>query len=109
LTLGVVVTDALARAGINIQQFYGLDISSAALVDSNRNPCVHEMVRGAVIAMANAALCKTRASNVPFVMNSLYVLDDKITDALADGLFRSTRQTRVNARDIVHRGRAVAA
>ncbi|MEK6347709.1 MAG: hypothetical protein V4764_09535 [Burkholderia sp.] len=52
--------------------------------------------QGTMIAMAATALCKTRAPDALFVMNSPFAMDDKATDALTCGGDRPTEQARIN-------------
>jgi Protein of unknown function (DUF3274) len=60
--------------------------------------------QGTMIAMAATALCKTRAPDALFVMNSPYAMDDKVTDALVCGRERPTAHARVNTfRNIANR------
>ncbi len=74
----------------------------ADLIDRIRTECPRDTVtvmshsQGTMIAMAATALCKTRAPDALFVMNSPYALDDKVTDALTCGEDRQTRAARVN-------------
>jgi len=82
----------------------------ADLIDKIRSECPRDTVtvmshsQGTMIAMAATALCKTRAPDALFVMNSPYALDDKITDALACGVARPTPEARVNTfRNIANR------
>ncbi|RQU45546.1 DUF3274 domain-containing protein [Burkholderia cenocepacia] len=82
----------------------------ADLIDRIRNECPRDTVtvmshsQGTMIALAATALCKTRAPDAVFVMNSPYALDDKITDALACGAERPTPDARVNTfRNIANR------
>ncbi len=82
----------------------------ADLIDRIRNECPRDTVsvmshsQGTMIALAATALCKTRAPDAVFVMNSPYALDDKITDALACGADRPTPEARVNTfRNIANR------
>ncbi|KWA05856.1 DUF3274 domain-containing protein [Burkholderia territorii] len=82
----------------------------ADLIDRIRKECPRDTVtvmshsQGTMIAMAATALCKTRAPDALFVMNSPYALDDKITDALACGTERPTPEARVNTfRNIANR------
>lgn len=82
----------------------------ADLIDLIRTECPRDTVtvmshsQGTMIAMAATALCKTRAPDALFVMNSPYALDDKTTDALTAGMFRPTAQARVNTfRNIARR------
>jgi pimeloyl-ACP methyl ester carboxylesterase len=82
----------------------------AKLIDDIRTECPRDTVtvmshsQGTMIAMAATALCKTRAPDALFVMNSPFAMDDKITDALTCGSERPTTQARVNTfRDIAKR------
>ncbi|KWE86194.1 DUF3274 domain-containing protein [Burkholderia territorii] len=82
----------------------------ADLIDRIRKECPRDTVtvmshsQGTMIAMAATALCKTRAPDALFVMNSPYALDDKLTDALACGTERPTPEARVNTfRNIANR------
>ncbi|RQZ19693.1 DUF3274 domain-containing protein [Burkholderia sp. Bp9031] len=82
----------------------------ADLIDRIRNECSRDTVsvmshsQGTMIALAATALCKTRAPDAVFVMNSPYALDDKVTDALACGSERPTPDARVNTfRNIANR------
>ncbi|KWA28735.1 effector protein Tle3 domain-containing protein [Burkholderia territorii] len=82
----------------------------ADLIDHIRKECPRDTVtvmshsQGTMIAMAATALCKTRAPDALFVMNSPYALDDKLTDALACGTERPTPEARVNTfRNIANR------
>ena len=60
--------------------------------------------QGTMIAMAATTLCKKRAPDALFVMNSPYAMDDKMTDALSCGGERPTAQARVNTfRNIANR------
>jgi pimeloyl-ACP methyl ester carboxylesterase len=52
--------------------------------------------QGTMIAMAATLLCKERAPDAVFVMNSPFALEDKITDALTCGSERPTEEARVN-------------
>ncbi len=57
-----------------------------------------------MIAMAATTLCKTRAPDALFVMNSPFAMDDKITDALQSHGDRPTAQARINTfRNIANR------
>ncbi|WP_028205803.1 T6SS effector phospholipase Tle3 domain-containing protein [Paraburkholderia nodosa] len=51
--------------------------------------------QGTMIAMAATLLCKERAPDAVFVMNSPFALDDKMTDALTCGSERPTAEARV--------------
>jgi pimeloyl-ACP methyl ester carboxylesterase len=82
----------------------------ADLIDRIRTECPRDTVsvmshsQGTMIALAATALCKTRAPDAVFVMNSPYALDDKVTDALACGAERPTADARVNTfRNIANR------
>jgi hypothetical protein len=82
----------------------------AKLIDDIRTHSARDTVtvmshsQGTMIAMAATALCKTRAPDALFVMNSPYAMDDKITDALVCGRERPTAQARVNTfRNIANR------
>ena len=82
----------------------------ADLIDRIRNECPRDTVsvmshsQGTMIALAATALCKTRAPDAVFVMNSPYALDDKVTDALACGAERPTPDARINTfRNIANR------
>ncbi|WP_199540469.1 T6SS effector phospholipase Tle3 domain-containing protein [Paraburkholderia kururiensis] len=82
----------------------------ADLIDRIRVECPRDTVtvmshsQGTMIAMAATAICKTRAPDALFVMNSPYSLDDKVTDALACGPERPTPEARVNTfRNIANR------
>jgi pimeloyl-ACP methyl ester carboxylesterase len=82
----------------------------AKLIDDIRTHSARDTVtvmshsQGTMIAMAATALCKTRAPDALFVMNSPYAMDDKITDALACGRERPTTQARINTfRNIANR------
>lgn len=74
----------------------------ADLIDLIRNECPRDTVsvmshsQGTMIAMTATAMCKTRAPDALFVMNSPYALDDKTTDALTCGAARPTTEARVN-------------
>lgn len=74
----------------------------ANLIDRIRQECPRDTVtvmshsQGTMIALAATALCKERAPDALFVMNSPYALEDKITDALTAGGDRPTTQARVN-------------
>jgi pimeloyl-ACP methyl ester carboxylesterase len=52
--------------------------------------------QGTMIAMAATLLCKERAPDAVFVMNSPFALDDKMTDSLTCGGERPTAEARVN-------------
>ncbi|WP_017774816.1 T6SS effector phospholipase Tle3 domain-containing protein [Paraburkholderia kururiensis] len=85
----------------------------ANLIDTIRTECPRDTVtimshsQGTMIAMAATALCKKRAPDALFVMNSPYALDDKITDALTAGMFRPTAEARVQTlRNIANRIRS---
>ncbi|CAM2180327.1 DUF3274 domain-containing protein [Burkholderia latens] len=85
----------------------------ADLIDRIREECPRDTVtvmshsQGTMIAMAATALCKTRAPDALFLMNSPYALDDKITDALTCGAERPTAEARVNTfRNIANRIKA---
>jgi pimeloyl-ACP methyl ester carboxylesterase len=82
----------------------------AKLIDMIRTECPRDTVtimshsQGTMVAMAATALCKTRAPDALFVMNSPYALDDKLTDALTAGMFRPTAEARVQTfRSIANR------
>ncbi|RQV05409.1 DUF3274 domain-containing protein [Burkholderia cenocepacia] len=82
----------------------------ADLIDEIRTECPRDTVtvmshsQGTMIAMAATALCKTRAPDALFVMNSPFAVDDKATDALTCGSERPTAQARVNTfRQIANR------
>ncbi|KVT74203.1 hypothetical protein WK56_08285 [Burkholderia ubonensis] len=82
----------------------------ADLIDRIRTECPRDTVtvmshsQGTMIALAATALCKTRAPDALFVMNSPYALDDKVTDALTAGIDRPTPEARVNTfRNIANR------
>ncbi|CAM2185087.1 Alpha/beta hydrolase [Paraburkholderia sacchari] len=82
----------------------------ADLIDRIRTKYPHDTVsvmshsQGTMVALAATAMCKTRAPDALFVMNSPYALDDKITDALTCGLEYPTQGARVNTfRNIAHR------
>ncbi|MDR5750070.1 MULTISPECIES: DUF3274 domain-containing protein [unclassified Caballeronia] len=82
----------------------------ADLVDEIRAKCPHDTItlmshsQGTMIAMAATTLCKQRAPDALFVMNSPYAMDDKITDAVACGGERPTAEARVNTfRNIANR------
>ncbi|WP_321785837.1 effector protein Tle3 domain-containing protein [Burkholderia pyrrocinia] len=82
----------------------------ADLIDRIRDECPRDTVtvmshsQGTMIALAATALCKTRAPDAVFVMNSPYTLDDKITDALTCGAERPTPEARINTfRNIANR------
>ncbi|WP_175967775.1 T6SS effector phospholipase Tle3 domain-containing protein [Burkholderia sp. BCC0322] len=82
----------------------------ADLIDRIRDECPRDTVtvmshsQGTMIALAATALCKTRAPDAVFVMNSPYALDDKITDALTCGVERPTPEARINTfRNIANR------
>ncbi|EDT43577.1 conserved hypothetical protein [Burkholderia ambifaria MEX-5] len=82
----------------------------ADLIDRIRDECPRDTVtvmshsQGTMIALAATALCKTRAPDAVFVMNSPYALDDKITDALTCGVERPTPDARINTfRNIANR------
>ncbi|MEW6342483.1 MAG: DUF3274 domain-containing protein [Pseudomonadota bacterium] len=74
----------------------------AKLIDTIRtkNPSdtitVMSHSQGTMIAMAATLLCKQRAPDAVFVMNSPFALDDKMTDALTCGRERPTAEARVN-------------
>ena len=60
--------------------------------------------QGTMIAMAATTLCKKRAPDALFVMNSPYATNDKMTDAAACGGERPTAQARVNTfRNVANR------
>lgn len=82
----------------------------ADLIDRIRTKCPGDTVtvmshsQGTMVAMAATLLCKTRAPDALFVMNSPYALKDKITDALTCGHKRPTEQARINTfRNIANR------
>ncbi|CAJ0696342.1 T6SS effector phospholipase Tle3 domain-containing protein [Ralstonia holmesii] len=82
----------------------------ADLVDRIRTECPRDTVtimshsQGTMVALAATALCKKRAPDALFVMNSPYALEDKSTDALTAGMFRPTTDARVNTfRNIANR------
>jgi pimeloyl-ACP methyl ester carboxylesterase len=82
----------------------------ADLIDKIRNNSGRDTVtlmshsQGTMIAMAATTLCKTRAPDALFVMNSPFAMDDKITDALQSHRDRPTAQARVNTfRNIANR------
>ncbi|MGS0891687.1 T6SS effector phospholipase Tle3 domain-containing protein [Burkholderia stagnalis] len=82
----------------------------ANLIDRIRDECPRDTVtvmshsQGTMIALAATALCKTRAPDAVFVMNSPYALDDKVTDALTCGAERPTPEARINTfRNIANR------
>ncbi|HDR9510278.1 hypothetical protein C5615_28640 [Burkholderia cepacia] len=82
----------------------------ADLIDRIRDECPRDTVtvmshsQGTMIALAATALCKTRAPDAVFVMNSPYALDDKITDAVTCGAERPTPEARINTfRNIANR------
>lgn len=82
----------------------------ANLIDKIRNHSGRDTVslmshsQGTMIAMAATALCKTRAPDALFVMNSPFAMDDKITDALQSHGDRPTPDARVNTfRNIANR------
>ncbi|MBW9108053.1 T6SS effector phospholipase Tle3 domain-containing protein [Paraburkholderia phenoliruptrix] len=52
--------------------------------------------QGTMVSMAATLLCKERAPDALFVMNSPFALDDKTTDALSCGSERPTAEARVN-------------
>ncbi|SAL74779.1 transmembrane protein [Caballeronia arvi] len=52
--------------------------------------------QGTMIALAATTLCKTRAPDALFVMNSPFALDDKLTDALTCSTERPTHEARLN-------------
>ncbi|MEX3979747.1 hypothetical protein AB4Y45_12320 [Paraburkholderia sp. EG287A] len=52
--------------------------------------------QGTMIAMAATLLCKERAPDAVFVMNSPFALDDKITDVMTCGGERPTAEARAN-------------
>ena len=60
--------------------------------------------QGTMIAMAATLMCKKRAPDALFVMNSPYALDDKTTDALTCWHNRPTEQSRRNTfRNVANR------
>lgn len=73
----------------------------ADLIDKIRTKYPHDTVtvmshsQGTMIAMAATALCKTRAPDALFVMNSPFTMDDKRTDALVCGNDRPTAKARI--------------
>ncbi|MDR5792900.1 hypothetical protein QCE49_05855 [Caballeronia sp. LZ008] len=52
--------------------------------------------QGTMIALAATTLCKTRAPDALFVMNSPFSLEDKFLDAAACGTERPTQEARAN-------------
>jgi len=74
----------------------------ARLVDTIRQQYPHDTItlmshsQGTMVAMAATLLCKERAPDALFVMNSPFSLDDKMTDALTCGSERPTAEARVN-------------
>ncbi|NPT57899.1 T6SS effector phospholipase Tle3 domain-containing protein [Paraburkholderia elongata] len=74
----------------------------AKLVDKIRKEYARDTItlmshsQGTMIAMAATLLCKERAPDALFVMNSPYALEDKPTDALTCGGERPTGEARVN-------------
>jgi pimeloyl-ACP methyl ester carboxylesterase len=82
----------------------------ADLIDRIRTKCPHDTVsvmshsQGTMVALAATAMCKTRAPDALFVMNSPYALDDKATDALTCGLECPTQDARIKTfRNIAQR------
>jgi pimeloyl-ACP methyl ester carboxylesterase len=82
----------------------------AKLIDDIREHSPRDTVtvlshsQGTMIAMAAAALCKTRAPDALFLMNSPFALKNKITDAVTCGRERPTEQARINTfRNIANR------
>lgn len=82
----------------------------ADLIDSIREKCPRDTVtvmshsQGTMIALAATTLCKERAPDALFVMNSPYALEDKVTDALTAGMDRPTQEARVKTlRNIANR------
>lgn len=82
----------------------------ADLIDRIRTKFPHDTVsvmshsQGTMVALAATAMCKTRAPDALFVMNSPYALDDKFTDALTCGLEYPTQDARVKTfRNIAQR------
>lgn len=82
----------------------------ADLIDRIRTKCPHDTVsvmshsQGTMVALAATAMCKTRAPDALFVMNSPYALDDKVTDALTCGLEYPTEEARIKTfRNIAQR------
>lgn len=74
----------------------------AKLIDTIRKEYPRDAItlmshsQGTMIAMAATLLCKERAPDAVFVMNSPYALEDKNTDALTCGSERPTGEARVN-------------
>ncbi|RZT31314.1 T6SS effector phospholipase Tle3 domain-containing protein [Cupriavidus agavae] len=82
----------------------------ANLIDKVRRAYPHDTVtvmshsQGTMIAMAATALCRTRAPDALFVMNSPFSLDDKVTDWATCGSERPTSDARVKTfRNIANR------
>lgn len=82
----------------------------ADLIDRIRTKCPHDTVsvmshsQGTMVALAATAMCKTRAPDALFVMNSPYALEDKATDALTCGLEYPTQAARIKTfRNIAQR------
>ncbi len=82
----------------------------ANLIDKIREKYRHDTItvmshsQGTMIALAATALCKTRAPDALFVMNSPFAFDDKETDFAACGNDRPTAQARVKTfRNIANR------
>ncbi|CAG4903099.1 T6SS effector phospholipase Tle3 domain-containing protein [Paraburkholderia saeva] len=82
----------------------------ADLIDRIRTKYPHDTVsimshsQGTMVALAATAMCKTRAPDALFVMNSPYALDDKVTDALTCGLEYPTEAARIKTfRNIAER------
>ncbi|WP_086974096.1 T6SS effector phospholipase Tle3 domain-containing protein, partial [Caballeronia glebae] len=74
----------------------------ANLIDKIRMQCPGDTItvmshsQGTMVSMAATLMCKTRAPDALFVMNSPFALEDKSTDALTTGHNRPTTQARVN-------------
>jgi pimeloyl-ACP methyl ester carboxylesterase len=82
----------------------------ADLVDGIRKKYPRDTVsilshsQGTMVALAATALCKTRAPDALFVMNSPYAMGNKITDALTCGLEYPTQESRIDTfRNIARR------
>ncbi|OLL29065.1 hypothetical protein BTH42_24335 [Burkholderia sp. SRS-W-2-2016] len=82
----------------------------ADLIDRIRTTCPQDTVsvmshsQGTMVALAATAMCKTRAPDALFVMNSPYALDDKVTDALTCGMEYPTQDARIKTfRNIAQR------
>lgn len=73
----------------------------AGLIDKIRDTAPRDTVsivshsQGTLLALAAVALCRRRAPDAVFLMNSPYALDDKLTDYLTCGNARPTEGARV--------------